>query len=779
MGDYSLKSPSPALFAHFDKTVYANSENVWFTAYLLNCDKTKNNPSILSALLVNDHDKSIVFDRKYVMAEGLSFGNVFLADSIPPGDFTFILYTNQLINGKPADVFEQPVTIKDAVVPGFKITLNLVDTGKTVAGHQKKILLQVQTMDGQPVIGAMVSYLLSGKVPSIVKTDALGQYLFSIPGNESVPGNNFLNVSVVYKKEVKTLRMFLPPERKQFKVGFYPEGGSLVQQERCVLGWEVKQYDGRPLKVQGVLYQDKQILDTIETDSYGMGYFKLFPLAGHNYKVKLLGDATDSIYLLPPVLQNGPVININKAVCTDSLHLRLFSKYPGKYLVVIHNFKSLFYAFPVTVSVGVKNVVINLKDAPKGLNALTVLDDQQRPVAERVFFAHYDHRTPLEINTDQPVYTTRQEVHLKLKLDAADSVKGVASVACVQSSRMEIKKANDIESFVYLRNELAAIPVKEKYMGESEEDKDYLENVLLIKGWRKYKWQDLAKTNVNNTLANRSLIKLAGDVNRYGKKLKKPEHLMITTDSSSNFIDTDPGGHFILPDNTITTATDKKAYILLTNSNKYGIVISRNFDAINDSLVKKWQPANYIFASQNVLNTDAQTLAGLQHTIGLKTVVIKGKREDDNSPLSGRLSRENECGDYVCRFNVLNCQNHRDEPDNRPAVHGERYHVAGGPDITYDGCTAGPPSVGAIMLKIDGINYSKDFYGSDYSQFNPPGPDYESTIYWKHLCFVNAKKEVDLSFYTSDITGRFKVIVQGITNSDVIYGEKEFTVKKQ
>jgi hypothetical protein len=84
----------------------------------------------------------------------------------------------------------------------------------------------------------------------------------------------------------------------------------------------------------------------------------------------------------------------------------------------------------------------------------------------------------------------------------------------------------------------------------------------------------------------------------------------------------------------------------------------------------------------------------------------------------------------------------------------------------------------ASMLKINGINYSKEFYGEDYTKLNLSQPEYQSTIFWKHACFINSKDETTLRFYTSDITGPFKVIIQGITANDVIYGEKEFNVRK-
>src|SRR5690242_11214447 len=75
----SKKNSGSVLYAHFDKTVYTNGENVWFTAYLLNDDVLKSD--VLSTLLVRDDDHSVVLREKFVMKKGIAFGNLLLPDS--------------------------------------------------------------------------------------------------------------------------------------------------------------------------------------------------------------------------------------------------------------------------------------------------------------------------------------------------------------------------------------------------------------------------------------------------------------------------------------------------------------------------------------------------------------------------------------------------------------------------------------------------------------------------------------------------------------------------
>jgi hypothetical protein len=140
-----------------------------------------------------------------------------------------------------------------------------------------------------------------------------------------------------------------------------------------------------------------------------------------------------------------------------------------------------------------------------------------------------------------------------------------------------------------------------------------------------------------------------------------------------------------------------------------------------------------------------------------------------NSLYSGR---RNGCNDYVCRFNIFNCPNHRFEFDNRPPVIGVSYNGR-----LYVGC-GGRPSDESNVRTLAGIYESKQFYGSDYAVVNPTQPEYLSTIYWRHLVPVTSAKDVDLSFYTGDITGKFRIVVQGITTNGVVFKESAISVKK-
>ena len=52
-----------------------------------------------------------------------------------------------------------------------------------------------------------------------------------------------------------------------------------------------------------------------------------------------------------------------------------------------------------------------------------------------------------------------------------------------------------------------------------------------------------------------------------------------------------------------------------------------------------------------------------------------------------------------------------------------------------------------------------------------------STVYWNYQ--IKTKGDTSISFTTGDLTGPFKIIVQGVTDGGVVYGEKEIVVKRK
>ncbi|HTE29146.1 MAG TPA: hypothetical protein VK666_02145, partial [Chryseolinea sp.] len=68
------------------------------------------------------------------------------------------------------------------------------------------------------------------------------------------------------------------------------------------------------------------------------------------------------------------------------------------------------------------------------------------------------------------------------------------------------------------------------------------------------------------------------------------------------------------------------------------------------------------------------------------------------------------------------------------------------------------------IVKLKGFDRVKQFTGPDYAlTADGKGEDKRSTLYWNPIVNVNALSKEQLSFFTSDLTGTFRIIIEGVT----------------
>lgn len=785
---YASQNPSATLFVHFDKNIYANNEHVWFTAYLLKSNTTAVHHTLGVGLMRND-DRSILTEGKFGIENGLVFGNLILPDSLPAGEYTFLCFTDHVVNGNPSALFQQLVTIKSSRTDGFVAELILRDS-INAGVDSARVLIRAYKPDLTMVSKAAINYFIGDRANPLLKgkilTDKIGEAEIKIPLNQINAANNTLQTDISSGSEVKAFSLKLPVYNKKASVKFYPEGGDLVAGAKNTVGWEAKNNEGDPLMLKAGLFENDKRIATVYTDANGIGKFIITPQANNRYYVKLDEvQNNDTIYVLPSLLKDAPVLSITHALASDTLLVDLTKPDTGEqWMILIHNYQDSYLEFSVPSSSKHLNLKIALDEVPKGLHAIMLLDASGHPWAERIFFAHYDKKNVVTISTDTSVYRTRQKVKLNIKIADVQQapVKALFSIAAVQANRLDPKKLTDIESYLYLKNDLSSFPARSKLMTDDAENKEYLETILLIKGWRRYLWQDVEKTKaLDKVLENDSLI-FRGYVQKNNKPLKTPTQVIATNviDSKISALDgftTDSAGKFILPMEMIQRLSSKgviKLAVLNEDKLLYKIALNDPYKDMNKKLASRVQVENnrLFIASQS---TKASVLSSDEVAKKMVAVVIKTTK--DNSIYWSKGA--NVCGDYVCMFNVLNCQNHPPSTNGTHApVVGERYLVDGR-ETTYYGCSELWKGKNKdYEVTIDGLRTPMEFYVEDLSKKELSDPQYLSTIYWSHAILTDSNGKASVEFYTGDIVGRFRVVLQGITDNDVIYGDQFFEVAK-
>ncbi len=606
-----------------------------------------------------------------------------------------------------------------------------------------------------------------GQTYKKAKTNASGELIIEIPEQENSSDPN-VYAKLKYEKDSSFLNMTLPVTKRKAQVGFYPEGGNLIQNIPCVLAWELKDQQLAMVSAKAVLYRNSEIIDTIETNSYGMGKFVLVPEAEAVYKIKLLHSAfADSNYILPPVLRTGLGITISDAVVKDTLVLRLINLAPQKIALRIHDFKETYIYNEMDIKSVHRSIKIPLADVASGLQTITISDSLGRPLAERLFYAHYDPATKINISTDKKIYAQREKVTLKLSLNQPDTLAFV-SIACVQENRLSSAFTTDIESYIKLKNELTTLPIAAN--GKGIRDKKYLEDMLMVKGWRRYTWQNVLESNASDTLKTYDSLALHLNIRKYEKAIKAPVELSIMKGNGIGFKKSDAHGDvkFANQELILQAGTKMQAIVLGKNQDSYSMKISDPYIKLNKDYVKSLYTAQTAVLSSIQNNTEL-TLKANEKVNRLREVKITAGGDHSLNYKRGA----NACGDYVCMFNILNCRNHYSDAGNRHPVVGQTYRNGMGAGmITYHDCKDEEKK--RFIMPLPGIYTRMEFYVDAHTE--PLEPAFESTLYWNYGIILKPAEQ-ELVFYTGDITGKFRIVVQGLTENDVTQEQYSFEVK--
>jgi hypothetical protein len=764
---YSKIHPSEVLFVHTDKTLYTNNESLWFSAYLIkNALGKMHDHNILSVSLMREDDRKIFFEQQHVIKEGLSAGSVVIPNNIPPGNYQFNACTNVLDqNGRPVVTFSQPITIKSISQTRFNASLALLDTAIANGAVRASVSLTIKDYEraGKPVIIYGVG---GGKTQKITLKDEESSANISIPAAQLTGTEPVLLTEVSYNYDTLYLSVKLPKaQTKELNIRFFPEGGNLTEGIESVVALETFTTDGLPVSLSGSLCSNDKVVSTVSSNSYGVARFRLKPEAGGHYTFRIRANNyldRDSVYKLPDALNNGVVLRLGDAVVNDTLAMTVYSKVAAKFKVLIHNYREDFALLDIEANADGKKLSLPVSALPKGIATVTVIDEESRPVAERLFFAHYDQKISAVIKTEKEIYNKRDSVQASVSLTDKDGkpLQGLLSIAAVQESRIEGDKETDIESYFYLNHDLGLLPRDPQ--GRGFNNKSFLEDMFLTRGWRRYTWQGLVQSKVADTLRIGPPPEFKGYLLHRGKPLKDTIRLLVLRNKNFDKVMTAPDGSFTLNRHLLEIAEGSKVNVWtdLLEQKNYAIQLNNPFKPINRqvadaAVLKNWGIAGGIESSMD------QQLKDMQKNIVLNEVNIKGVK--NNGPMYGL---RNECGDYVCQAGYLNCFYHT--PSNSKVyapVKGQA--IVGG---VYQGCTSTGQEVLAIYT-------GREFYGLNRSADGQLETQYLSTLFWKPSVTTNQNGEAAFCFYTGDITGKFRIIVQGMSGKSVVYGDGEIMVK--
>ena len=774
---YADGQQSPEVFLHLDKTIYVRNENIWLTAYWLNPNNTSRLHSLHVVLTEEATQKQISTDR-FVMDSGIAKGAVFLGDSLEPGEYRLVAYTNIFPGNIRNPVFQQQITIKTADVPPFSLQYMPPLKNSATQNDTVPFIYKVQTSrDGIAnygiAAGGSLQYTLfagdkkisSGKQ----KINDYGEVNLWVLRSQTLGKKISITATIDYQKQKATIKTRIPLFTKTVGISFYPEGGNLVNGQDAQMALEIKTALGLPVVTTGELEEDGSTVAAFETDVYGNALLDFTPVIGRKYTVKLADASVQLIYTFPDILSRGYALHVPHALVKgDDILVEISSpQKKGVCYAMVHNYREAFYSCKLQMGKSRGRLKIPTAGMPDGVATITLFDENGVPQAERAICLQRQKPLQVSITTDSAVYHLRSKVQMTVQIKDAtgNPVQAGFSLACVLNNRVDTARFTDIVRYNYYDRFLPAtnpLPPLSYFVNEASIDR-----ILLTKFWTRYKWNEMKQAQPLE--GDGDLPFLSGQVYHRGRKVKKPVNMLLVSDSLHILFETDSSGRFELPSNAFRLPTGKKGYVVVASPDKfddYRLEMHSTLTRLEDSLAHIDYPDAVVEKAELVEEEKKHLKATLQ------TVVVKAEKDNRYSP---GFFRSSDCNDWVCMYNILNCPNHR---FGSQPVNGEVYTLPGRGRVVYVACVQDSMKPSPFMQFVRGTYYAKEFYVSDYSKFNPPEPEMMSTMFWAHQVTTDANGEAKIWFYTNDLNGRYWCILQGLSGAGAVSGRYSFRLVK-
>lgn len=744
LDEFYRRYPQQKSYLHLDKLAYRAGETIWYKAYLV--DARTHTPDSISKNLVVELVSSFgqsTMIQLLKLENGSGKGDFLLPDTIPQGLYRIRAYTNWMRNFGESYFYSRDINI----------------------------------------------------------------------WNEELEAALYRDDKLVNKRHKKK------SQRKAGRVDvqFFPEGGYIVDGLKSRVGFKGINELGLGIDIEGeILAGRDRTVASFGSTHLGMGSFEMIPEKGTKYTARIRDENGKNIRVkLPEIIDEGFVLHLASRD-ESGMNIEVQGTSPREtFFLAVHVRGNLVHTGEYALQDGMASIAVPLQDAPAGIMHITLFDSQRIPRCERIAFIPPDNLLDVRLRTGRSEYTHREQVTIDMDvLDASgDPIEGNFSMA-VSTMNLE-NHAGDFQggivSHLLLTSDLTGlIEQPDFYLSRNDAgSREALDLLMLTQGWRRFIWDDVIseqRLEINYPIQRGLVIQGRITKDLFGIPLKNnPVTLTILSEFNDVFhsrTDSEGKYSFQLPDYEDTVQVEitasrpngrKNLVIHLDNNNfpENEILFSsysRDMTIQGTNIFKPHPPvevdsmkptskglyteADYVlevdktmWSYNSVFDIIKGRIPGVQ--VNGETVVIRGVNTilGSTDPL----------------FLIDNIPVDIDAVRNLNPVDVERIEVLKGPSASIYG-VRGANGVIAIFTKrgrflikgkltFDMLGYHKarEFYKPKYgSEYDHLIRDERATVYWDPEVHTDASGHASVSFYNSDISGDFHIIVEGITNEGEI-----------
>ncbi|QJP33078.1 hypothetical protein F0365_00930 [Nonlabens sp. Ci31] len=277
---------------------------------------------------------------------------------------------------------------------------------------------------------------------------------------------------------------------------FLPEGGHLVEGVINTVGVVIKDQRGFGVKnIEGIILENNIKISDFKTNHLGLGRLNIQPRLNATYKAIVISENNPYEFSFPKVESKGVALSVssikNDVIVQLKTNQLTFTQLEGKeYKIMFHNGSSSIVQ-PVVMKNMESIFKINSKELSEGIQIITVFNEENKLVLERLFF-NYKNFSKLNLETAS-VKKDQDSLKFILRFEQFqnDSItNGNVSVSTLPQSTKSYTENEGIYAQVYLKPYLRGVVEQAPYYFKNlnRKKKSELDDLLLTQGWSSYNW---------------------------------------------------------------------------------------------------------------------------------------------------------------------------------------------------------------------------------------------------------------------------------------------------
>ena len=499
--------PVEKAYLHLDKFTYTLGDDLWFSAYVVAGGAQV--PSPMSKTLyvdLFDGDGLKVAQKIISLENGRGMGDFKIPNFGKTGTYQLKAYTTWMRNFGEAYFFTQQVQVVDGLGGAFLPTVRFSEVRLENSRVRYQVTLEAVNALGEPLSNAQISLQAIAGDEELhrqsiqLNAQGIAEFGFSVP-NAPHPAQHLVLSFEESPGYQITHKLKLPYSLEAADIQFLPEGGNWIVGKKSRVAVRAISPDGTPLLLQGSI--EGALGASFTTNAAGLGKLEFTPQQA-DYTA-LLQDpisGTTRRIALPKALQSGLSIHVQNPSDGSVISALIQGVgVSGKLLLVTHTRGLINYMAEGTLVNGVWGVRIPKKNLPSGIHTIALLDEQGRPLLERLVFVQNKDELNLELNSTSSPLRPRGKVSLELNSGFQDST-SLASLSLSVVDLDQVEDQSDLKGTIFshllLSSDLKGTVYRPGYYFRKDISNaaEELDLVMLTHGWTRFDWEDVLQNRL-------------------------------------------------------------------------------------------------------------------------------------------------------------------------------------------------------------------------------------------------------------------------------------------